>query len=596
MSLLRIVSAPSSAPVVLLDLWSSRYAPIAHTFSIDSGDPTSTTGGGGQMARTESRSEERYGGAQIGYELRTNGSLQWTCLVNCADAPTLQAALATLISIVESPAPAFVQWLGLGQAVPLFFERRGPGTWKQSVLDLGQGVAEMNIVLPVAPAVLGVPVTTAGVLTAPGTFALPATAGTLPALVDVEVDVPANAAGVAWMLLAPFAPSTAGLGVRAGAALGATGLVLATESTASSGQSWVANIVAESAYSVSASIDPSAAILDVAGFERDLAVEVWVRMAYTSALMLSTLLRVQATPPAPGKARASVDMPSGRIIGDAAAGTTYRWHRCGIVRLPSEPGSGNWIVQASVVPGAGSSGTLAIDCLAFAPARRRACLPTGVAQDASYPRLTPAPSPGLGAPSTPVPTTAATGGTIPANAYGVTLTYVDQFGESTYAVAAAITTTGASSTITVPSPPARSTPAGFPATGWYAYLAPSGGQYFRQSPLMQIGTAFTLTVAPVTSGTPLPAVDSTGGAAGVTKGILNTLAGSIAFTGGARHADTGLGGAALRLAPGPSGALLMLLSPAVPDDPSVAAGVDVVGPTLNVRATVTPRYSLWSVP
>jgi hypothetical protein len=55
------------------------------------------------------------------------------------------------------------------------------------------------------------------------------------------------------------------------------------------------------------------------------------------------------------------------------------------------------------------------------------------------------------------------------------------------------TTTGATSTITITSPPAATG-----ATGWFAYVGKaSGGPYFLQGSSNAIGTDFTLTTPPV---------------------------------------------------------------------------------------------------
>jgi hypothetical protein len=104
-----------------------------------------------------------------------------------------------------------------------------------------------------------------------------------------------------------------------------------------------------------------------------------------------------------------------------------------------------------------------------------------------------------GQPAAPVPTTAATGGTVLAGVYGVIVSYTSASGETIGSVAGTVTTTGSTSTLTVPSP------AAIPgATGWYAYVTQANGStYTRQqtagSPTA-IGTALTLTAPPTSSG------------------------------------------------------------------------------------------------
>jgi hypothetical protein len=108
-------------------------------------------------------------------------------------------------------------------------------------------------------------------------------------------------------------------------------------------------------------------------------------------------------------------------------------------------------------------------------------------------------------PAAPVPTNAASGGTVAAGTYGVEVTYTSAGGETVASAAATVTTSGSTSTLTVPSPPANAN-----ATGWYAYVTQAGGStYTRQqaagSPTA-IGTALTLTAPPSSSGAQPPSV------------------------------------------------------------------------------------------
>lgn len=110
-------------------------------------------------------------------------------------------------------------------------------------------------------------------------------------------------------------------------------------------------------------------------------------------------------------------------------------------------------------------------------------------------------------PIAPVPTTAASGGTVLAGVYGVEVTYVNAAGETTGSVAGTVTTTGSVSTITIPSPIAATG-----ATGWYAYVTQVGGStYTRQqtpgSPTA-IGTALTITAPPSSGGANPPAANT----------------------------------------------------------------------------------------
>lgn len=117
----------------------------------------------------------------------------------------------------------------------------------------------------------------------------------------------------------------------------------------------------------------------------------------------------------------------------------------------------------------------------------------------------------LAAPAAPVPTTAATGGTILAGTYQVVLTYINPNGETVGSTAGPITTTGSTSTITIPSPAASGN-----ATAYYAYVSQAGGtaaaatrQQAAGSPTA-IGTALTLTAPPTNTGATSPAANTTG--------------------------------------------------------------------------------------
>jgi hypothetical protein len=115
----------------------------------------------------------------------------------------------------------------------------------------------------------------------------------------------------------------------------------------------------------------------------------------------------------------------------------------------------------------------------------------------------------LGAPATPVPTTSGTLGTILAGVYGVKVTYVNANGETVASANGAVTTTGSTSTITIPSPSAKTS-----ATGWYAYVTQVGGSTFTRQQAAghptAIGTSLTLSAPPSSSGLQPPAADTTG--------------------------------------------------------------------------------------
>ena len=107
------------------------------------------------------------------------------------------------------------------------------------------------------------------------------------------------------------------------------------------------------------------------------------------------------------------------------------------------------------------------------------------------------------APVAPTLATAGTGGTVLAGTYNVKISYTDANGETVGSAAAAVTTTGTTSTVTISSPAA---PTQGTATGWYAYVSSLAAPtvFTRQQTFgspTAIGTALTLTAPPTTSGT-----------------------------------------------------------------------------------------------
>lgn len=114
----------------------------------------------------------------------------------------------------------------------------------------------------------------------------------------------------------------------------------------------------------------------------------------------------------------------------------------------------------------------------------------------------------LPAPAAPVPTTATTGGTVAAGTYPVSVTYVNALGETVGSANGPVTTTGSTSTITVPSPAAQ-----VGATGWYAYVGAAGGGAGsgkrQQAAPSAIGTNLVLIAPPTTTGAALPSANTT---------------------------------------------------------------------------------------
>lgn len=97
------------------------------------------------------------------------------------------------------------------------------------------------------------------------------------------------------------------------------------------------------------------------------------------------------------------------------------------------------------------------------------------------------------------PTTVGTGGTVAAGVYTVAATYATPNGETVALTPGTVTTTGTTTTITVPSPPVL---AG--ATGWYAYVSQVNGTTLTRQQTAglptAIRTALALTAPPTSTG------------------------------------------------------------------------------------------------
>jgi hypothetical protein len=128
------------------------------------------------------------------------------------------------------------------------------------------------------------------------------------------------------------------------------------------------------------------------------------------------------------------------------------------------------------------------------------------------------------APAAPSVSTATTGGTVAAGTYQVEVSYTNTAGETVASASASVTTTGATSTITVTSPPAIGN-----ATGWYAYVTQAGGTgYTRQQTAgapTAIGTNLTLTAPPTSSGLAPQTSNSSAGSSTVIVNIGTTIEG-----------------------------------------------------------------------
>lgn len=109
----------------------------------------------------------------------------------------------------------------------------------------------------------------------------------------------------------------------------------------------------------------------------------------------------------------------------------------------------------------------------------------------------------IAAPTLPTVSPSGTGGTVAANTYYIVLTYTDGLGETVISPEQSVTTSGATSSITVTSPSA--------ATGaltWACYVGTAaGGPYFPQGTALVLGSNRVITATPPTTGTQPRGVD-----------------------------------------------------------------------------------------
>lgn len=114
----------------------------------------------------------------------------------------------------------------------------------------------------------------------------------------------------------------------------------------------------------------------------------------------------------------------------------------------------------------------------------------------------------VAAPSAPSVSTSASGGSIAAGTYYFVVTYTDRYGETACSGQTSVTTTGASSTITVTKPSTPPTADTAPAAVWNIYAGTtSGGPYWSQTTGQSLASNKQYTSALASSGTQAPGVD-----------------------------------------------------------------------------------------
>lgn len=353
------------------------YSYVPDSLTIDLGSGTTVT---------TSQVAERYGGAVADWEAKGNAVISWSQVIT-RDSPTGMAVLEQEIDRADPPGERFVEWARIGMATPLYYERRGPGTYQiVERWDDGQ-VAVIGVSVPVAPAPYGPPVTlTPAAQTLPATFDLAGVPGTLWATADVTMALPAGTPGIAWAMLAPHQGD---FGIReAESATSNSGnwTGVAASGTARGGSMLqIASAAPSTAYYLTWPF--TGATMNDAEMEQDITLEVWARFRYDPSLVVAPVIALWAAPAGAGANRYSLDFGApGRQIGNASTGAAWFLHRVGLLRpSPEVP----WAVTVEIQTGPVASGEIDLDYALFVPGRWRACSPTGLPLDSAYPAFQP---------------------------------------------------------------------------------------------------------------------------------------------------------------------------------------------------------------
>lgn len=388
--ILRITAAPGGAPVLdLADGNQFSYAP--DSLEVDVGGQATGPGllldsGAGYITHAD----ERYGGGVVDFDQRPNGILRWTsqALSLLPGGASINSLLAQLAAEVERPDPPrtrFVEWRRYGAAASLFYERRGPGTWNVTERDPAGEYALVDVALPVAPVAYGPPsVVALAQQTVPNVWNLPNPGGSLPALVDVQVQ---SATQLLWALLASYA-GPFGVFEAEGAATISGGWAATADATArSASKLHVANPALNTNLIAAWNFDPSAVVLDALQYERDVVIEVWVRGAF-APVTASIIGTISAQTPDGAITVYSLEYGStGKTLAQPRAGGGWALWRLGTLRIPPNPG--NWKISVQLTVASAGVTSVDLDFGLLAPGRWRACSPTGVPSDSTYPLFAP---------------------------------------------------------------------------------------------------------------------------------------------------------------------------------------------------------------
>lgn len=593
--LLQVTTTPGGPPVLdLADGISYSYTPDSLTI-----DATGQQGSGaiGLILDTgagyTSASDERYGGSIVDYDRRPNGVLAWRAIIMPGSRQTIAQAVATLTTEVERadpPRSRYIAWQRYGSTAPLYFERRGPGTWTPVERWPTGEIATLDIQLPVAPVAYGSPVTTS--LTGqqlPNTWALASPGGTLSSLMDVQVS---SASQLNWALIAA---ATGPLGVinaqtaTTNTGLGPSPMTVVSDSSARGGAKLQGYKPAFGAYVLGWTFDPSTTTLDASEYEQDLALEVWARMRFNGQVMAPNPQLTVLTPDGNRRIPTLEFGGSGVTLSDAR----------NVPVAPSTPA-----LSTSTSSGTLATGTYQVE-ITYVTARGES-LPSAPASTslASAGNLT-VTSPGAAGSGT----WAATGWNYYLTTAGGSTFYKQNGGPiaiGTNANRSTPTNTGGAAlptddgvmpwglhrlgTVRVPPDPGNWTLQLIIFPNTFANWSAAIRGYSMDLDYLLLAPARWRACGPtgVTSASGYPSFVPAAG------GYVKQISADLTGRGGPAspsHADTGLGGSPLRCPTTGSPRLLLAATPAVPDDQSTTAPEDIMT-TVTPTVTLTPRYRL----
>lgn len=349
-------------------------------------------------------SNRRYGGSKQVGETHENAMFSAAILVRGSSVDDTVALLTDALAVLErDPRNLFLRWIPDGASESVVSEIRSTGTWqlmpKWAQLTLVHSIA-FQVSWQVAPLACGRPI------------AMTQWSGSLPAVIALDRKIPGNAPALAevsittggggdsqiWALLGWSPRPTAGLApapfgiLEAETAGDLSGWrVDRTTVGTTSGDSCIRDTAANASktYTASWPVDPARLVPDefTAG---TIDVEVWGRVLLGASLVAPTLI-LSARPEdglAFGAARwthewGRLGRPLALPTGDAARRT-----RLGTVTFTVDPDRPRpWKLWIDGPVGAGSTGQWGIDNLTLVPVRARACSPSGVPGDQTFPRF-----------------------------------------------------------------------------------------------------------------------------------------------------------------------------------------------------------------